>query len=73
MCFRKINDTKRENGGRKWERKVCKFGTQQLVLAIPDLRQPFEIEMDAVDYAMGAFLMQHHKPISFHSELLMEL
>ena len=39
-----------------------------LVLSNPDLRHPFEIQMDASDYAMGAVLMQHGKPISLHSE-----
>ena len=40
-----------------------------LVLALLDLRQPFEIQTDASDYAMGAVLMQHDKPILFHSEI----
>ena len=39
------------------------------VLALLDLRHPFEIQMDASDYDMGAILMQHGKPISFHSEI----
>ena len=39
------------------------------VLALPDLRQSFEIQTDASDYAMGAVLMQHGKLISFHSEI----
>ena len=38
------------------------------VLALPDLRQPFEIQTYASDYAMGAVLLQHGKPIAFHSE-----
>jgi hypothetical protein len=39
-----------------------------LVLALPNLRQPFEIQIDARNYAMGAVLLQHGKPICFHSE-----
>jgi hypothetical protein len=39
-----------------------------LVLALPNLRQPFEIQTDASNYAMGAVLLQHGKPICFHSE-----
>eukprot|EP00253_Pinus_taeda_P010211 PITA_10211 len=38
------------------------------VLALPNLRQSFEIQTNASDYAMGAVLMQHGKPIYFHSE-----
>ena len=39
-----------------------------LVLAFSDLQRPFESEMDASDYAMGAVLMQCDKPICYHSE-----
>jgi hypothetical protein len=38
------------------------------VLALPNLRQPFEIQTDASNYAMGAGLLQYGKPICFHSE-----
>jgi hypothetical protein len=38
------------------------------VLALPDLRQPFEIQTNASNYAIGAVLLQHSKPICFHSE-----
>jgi hypothetical protein len=38
------------------------------VLALPNLRQPFEIQTDASNYAMEAVLLQHGKPICFHSE-----
>ena len=34
------------------------------------LQQPFEIETDASGYAMGPVLMQHKKPICYHSETL---
>jgi hypothetical protein len=40
----------------------------KLVLALPDLQQPFEIETDANRYVMGVVLMQNHKPICYHSE-----
>ena len=38
------------------------------VLALSNLRHPFEIQTDASDYAMGAILLQHGKPITFHFE-----
>jgi len=38
------------------------------VLALPHLKRTFEIETDANDYAMGAVLMQHGKPICYHSK-----
>ena len=39
------------------------------VLAFPDLKQPFEIQTDANVYTMGAVILQHGKPISFHSDI----
>ena len=39
------------------------------VLDLSDLRQPFEIQTDASDCAMGPIIMQHGKPILFHSEI----
>ena len=32
------------------------------------MRQPFEIQTDASDYAMDVVLLQHGKPITFRSE-----
>jgi hypothetical protein len=38
------------------------------VLSLSNLQQHFEINTDANRYAMGALLMQYHKPICYHSE-----
>lgn len=38
-------------------------------LALLALKQPFEIQTYASDYAMGEVLLQHGKPISFHSDI----
>ena len=40
------------------------------VLALPDLQQPFEIETDTSNYAVGAILTQHSHPVAYHSEKL---
>jgi hypothetical protein len=37
-------------------------------LALPSLRQPLEIQIDASNYAMGVVLLKHGKPICFHFE-----
>ena len=41
-----------------------------LVLALPNLQQPFEIETDASNDAIGAVLAQHMHPVAYHSETL---
>ena len=38
------------------------------VLTLPDLQQPFDIEIDASDYAIGVILTQHGHPVAYHSE-----
>jgi hypothetical protein len=40
------------------------------VLTLPDLQQPFGIEIDASDYAIGAVLTQNGHPVAYHSETL---
>ena len=40
------------------------------VLTLPDLQQPFEIEIDAYDYAIGEDLTQQGNPVAYHSETL---
>ena len=40
------------------------------ILNLPDLQQPFEIETDASDYAVGVIFTQHEHPVAYHSETL---
>ena len=40
------------------------------VLSLPDLKHPFEIETDALDYVVGIILTQHGHPVAYHSETL---
>jgi len=42
------------------------------MLALPDLQQPFEVEIDASDYAIGEVLTQHGYPVAYHSEALLD-
>ena len=42
------------------------------VLTLSNLQQPFEIETDASDYAIGAVLTQQGHPVAYHSETLSE-
>jgi hypothetical protein len=41
-----------------------------LVLSLPDLQQPFKIETDASDNAVGIVLTQHGHLVEYHSEKL---
>eukprot|EP00253_Pinus_taeda_P005889 PITA_05889 len=40
------------------------------VLALPNLQQPFEVETDAFDYAIGVVITEHGQPMAYHSETL---
>ena len=42
-------------------------------LSVPDLQHPFEIEIDASDYAVGIVLTQHDHPVVYHSEPLSDV
>ena len=41
-----------------------------LVLTLPNLQQPFEIETNASDHAIGAVLTQQGHPMEYYSETL---
>jgi hypothetical protein len=43
------------------------------MLTLPHLQQPFEIETNASDYAIGAVLNQHGHPVAYHSETLSDI
>ena len=43
-----------------------------LVLSLPDLQHPFEIETNASDYAVGTVLTHHGHPVAYHSETLLD-
>jgi hypothetical protein len=43
------------------------------VLSLPDLQQPFEIEIDASDYVVGVVLTQHGHLVAYHSETLSDI
>ena len=52
---------------------ICKIETSPLLfpmLTLPYLQQPFEIETDASDYAIGAALTQQGHSVAYHSETL---
>ena len=44
--------------------KIC----TTLVLVLPNLHHPFEIETDASDYALGAMITHSGHPVMFHSD-----
>ena len=44
-----------------------------LVLSLPYLQQPFEINTDASDYAVGAILTQNDHLVAYHSETLSDV
>jgi hypothetical protein len=44
-----------------------------LVLTLPNLQQPFEIETDASDYIVGVILTQHGHLVAYHSETLSDV
>nr|CAD1816988.1 unnamed protein product [Ananas comosus var. bracteatus] len=57
--------SRHEDTFRLLQRKIC----EAHVLALSNLRRPFELEADASGYAMGAVLMQDGQPIAYYSEM----
>ena len=56
---------KHEDAFKTLKRKI----TTALVLALPNLQRPFELECDASGHALGAVLMQDGRPVAYHSEM----
>jgi hypothetical protein len=50
-------------------RRLCSSS----VLSLLDLQQPFEIEIYASNYVVGAVITQHNHPSSYHSETLSDV
>jgi hypothetical protein len=43
------------------------------MLSLPNMQQPFEIETNASNYVVGAFLTQHGHPMAYHSETILDI
>ena len=41
------------------------------VLTLPHMQKPFEIDIDALEYIVGAFLTQHGHMVAYHIEKLL--
>jgi hypothetical protein len=44
-----------------------------LVISLHDMKHPFEIVTNALDYAMGTILTHHNHPVAYHSETLSDI
>jgi hypothetical protein len=51
--------------------KFSRYSTPLIIL--PNLQQPFEIEIDDSDYAIGAVLTQHGNSVAYHNENIYEV
>ena len=43
---------------------------EELVLVLPDMTKPFEVQTDASDFALGGVLVQEGHPVAFESKKL---
>jgi hypothetical protein len=70
----KDDNKKSSQWGKNQQKAFDKIKTkisQALVIALPNLQNPFEVETDASEYAMGAVLMQGGRPVCYHLEYFM--
>jgi hypothetical protein len=44
-----------------------------LILSLPDMQQPFEIDTDASECVVGVVLTQHGHPMTYHRETLLDV
>ena len=55
---------KQQQAFEQLKNKLC----TTLVLVLPDLHQPFEIDTDALDYALDIVITHSCHPVAFHSK-----
>lgn len=61
------------NSNQKEFEDLKHYACLALVLTLVNLKQPFEIEIDALDYVVGAVLTQLGHPVAYHRKTLFDV